>query len=318
MARKFPEGLSTGRSDVHNFDPHSESLIVDEKRYNVARWQPTTPAQVRALAEMIVQKAEERGLKSHGQLQPVKVRKLSATQYAVSAGFTRTKALQLINQDADFRARLNLKDDEVYPLRVEVEAQAEEQALLDNIDENLHRYDATAMDKANVVAVLVAKGWSDKRIAERFNWTPNWVGQLKKLQNLEPEYQKLVHQGDLPVQAAIDLTDVHPDERQEIVENAKRENGKVNGQAVRAAKREKVIEEAEKKGEEPTQKVARSMKELRKFFEQQSSPDNGGYDVACKFFKKLLDYTQGKCSERAVIKAVNDMIETEYVFEEAA
>ena len=316
MARKFPAGLSTGRSDVFNLDPLSESLIVDEKRFNVARWEPTTPAQVRDLAEKIVKKPEEHGPKNHRQLLPIMVRRPPTAAYSVAAGFTRTTAIRLINQDADFRKRLGLKDGEVYPLRAEITNQAEDDALLDNIDENLHRIDASAMDKANVVAVLAARGWSDKQVADRFNWTANWIGQLKKLQNLDKAHQKLVHQGVLGVQAAIDLTDINPDERDEVLDSAIKESrgngGKANGQTIRAAKRDKAIEQAEKNGTTPAQTVGRSMKDLRRFFEEQASADAGGYDVARKFFKKMLDYTHGKCSERTVLNAVNEMIETEY------
>lgn len=308
MARKFPGGLSTGRSDVFHLDANSGSLIVDEKRFNVARWEPTTPAEVRELAESIVQKAEEKGLKEHGQLQPVKVRKLSATEYAVSAGFTRTKAIRLINADADFRQRLGLKPDEVYPLRAEVYNQNEDDAILDNIDENFQRFNASPMDKANVVAVLAARGWSDKRIAERFKWTANWIGQLKKLQSLDVPHQKLVHNGTLPIQAAIDLTDLNPDERESVIEAAKSENGKVNGQKVRSAKRDQAIQRAEQTGTAVTTKVSRSMKELRNFFGTQANPDTGNHELVQKMFGKLIDYSTGKCGERAVMNVINEMI----------
>lgn len=307
MARQFPAGLNTGRSDVFNLDPNSESLIVDEKRFNVARWEPTTPAEVRDLAEKIVKKAEEKGLKEHGQLQPIKVRKLSKTEYAVAAGFTRTKALILINTEEEFRKRLGLKKDEVYPLRAEISNQNEDDALLDNIDENLVRVDASDMDKANVVAVLGSRGWSDAAIAERFGWSANWIGQLKKLHNLDKPHQKLVHEGTLGVQAAIDLTDVNPDERQEIIDNAKNSNGKVNGQKVRAAKRDKAIEQAEKNGTTPSSTVSRSMKELRKFFEAQADEATGNPVLVQKLMQKLLDYTHGKCGDRAVMNAVNNL-----------
>lgn len=314
--RKLPEGLGVGRSEVHMLDPMSTNLIADEGKYNIARWKPTTTEQVRELAEQIVQKAEERGLKDHGQLQPVKVRKISVNEYAISAGFTRYKALRLINTHPDLRKRLNLEKGEVYPLRCEISNQNENDALLDNIDENLVRIDATDMDRSNIVAVLGARGWTDKQIAERFRWTPNWVGQLKKLQLLDESHQQLVHEGVMGVVTAIDLTDLPSEERDALIEMAANESrgksGKINGQVVRAAKRDKVTEKAEADGTEVSHTVSRSMREMRTFFEQQGGVDSGNYDVVQNVFHKLLDFSKGKCGPKAVLNSLNALVETDF------
>lgn len=320
MARQLPGDLGQGRGgDVHLLNPLSDNLVVDEKKFNSSRFEPVTPAGVRALAEMIVVKAEETD--KHGQLQAVVVRKLDKETYTLSAGFTRYKALRLINEDEGFRQRLGLAKGETYPLRCEIKRQNEDDALMDNMDENLVRNELSPMDKAKCVATFVAKGWTHSDISKRFPrlGTANWCGQLEKLFELDKPLQMMVHKNELGVQAAIDLTDIPVDDRGEVLDQARAEaRGKqtVNGATIRSAKRDKAIERAEKTGEEVTGTKPRSIRELRKFLEEQSDKATGHPEEVRKLYAAFLGFVNGKKSERQVSNAVDKVADT--MFEEVA
>lgn len=196
MAMRLNAG-EVGRADYHFIDP--EQIVVDEK-LNGRAW-PHDDESVASMAKSF----EEDG----GQLQPVQVRRVSDNKVQLVLGYRRYNAALLFNK---------LHPDKPMKLKAIVVQINDEEALRRNIVENHERKETTPVDDAFAQRRLREDyGWPDTRIAEFYRCSPPYVGILKKLLMLPTKVQRLVHGRELSVQAATALADLPPGEQAQVL-----------------------------------------------------------------------------------------------------
>lgn len=159
--------------------------------------------------EEVVARADS--MRIHGQQQPIQVRAVPKTdEYEVIFGNTRTRAGNLI---ASGYTNLDGKEVEAkpdYKLRAEVVEVDAEQAFLRNVVENAQRTNCSPIDNAiNQQKLRDEYQYSDVKIAQLYGYSSSAsVSRLKKLLELEPEFQEEVHTGVITMNAGFLLFDV--------------------------------------------------------------------------------------------------------------
>ena len=313
MAVKLP--IESRRTDLHFVNP--DDLYVKEELRG--RCTPPTDEQIMNMAI---------SLHDHGQIQPILARR-DGEKVAVVAGFTRVAASRLLRKGFTFENR-EYKD-ELFLIKVSVADCNEEEAFRRNIVENCQRKQTSPVDDAfNQRKLRESYGMSDMEIAALYSCTSAKVGQYRKLLNLSSEEQSLVHEGKMAVSAAIDLLDVDQEKRQEIIEAARKENGKVNGSLIREQIRSVINDDQEDTvQEEPiapqgsenpqtpevpvrnkslkiVKSKSRSMKEVKNFLTSMLENDDESVQKFCKTFLKFI---QGSVSSKSVENALKKLKE---------
>ena len=242
----------------------------------------------------------------HGQLQPVTARRDSEKRIVITAGFTRTEAAQLIRKGFEHDGEKH--QDEAFKLQVRIIECNDEDAFKQNVVENAHRNETSAIDDAhNQNRLRKQYNMNDAKIARLYGYNnQNKVGRLRKLLMLTSEQQKLVHTGALTVSAALDLLELPEEERAVVVETASAEDGAVDTNEVR----EKAREARAAKGKNTT----RSIKELRKFFETTKGESLSPH--LREFADSFLSYLNGKKGDQALENALHKLYEAEVEYEE--
>ncbi len=194
---------------------HIDPLKVELDDNLNGRYGSVSDEKIRAMALSLIH---------NGQKQPIIIRRLGigqATRYAVVAGFTRTKAARLINTDPELRAlaesKSRMKPGEVFALRFELNTLNDKEALWHNVVENLHRNDLSPIDKALCQRRLRDAGYSDDEIAELYDCKVTWLDKLETLLLLSDEHRRLVHTGELCLNAAFELLGVMPEQRDKVL-----------------------------------------------------------------------------------------------------
>lgn len=150
-------------------------------------------------------------MRIHGQQQPIQVRPYPGTdEYEVIFGNTRTRAGQLI---ASGYTNLDGKEVEPkpdYKIRAEVVEVTAEDAFVRNVIENSQRSACSPIDNAmNQQKLRDEYQYSDVKIAQLYGYASSAsVSRLKKLLELEPEFQEEVHSGVITMNAGFLLFDV--------------------------------------------------------------------------------------------------------------
>ena len=135
-----------------------------------------------------------------GLLQPVIVRKI-LDGYELVAGFRRYHAAQ----DAGLES-----------IPVVVGEYTDREAAAVNIAENLLRKDLSPIDKAVGMDRLKKKGWKQKDIATAYHCTPAYVSQLLTIiKKLDGDNIERMHNGELSVQAALEIINPKPKDESE-------------------------------------------------------------------------------------------------------
>jgi ParB/RepB/Spo0J family partition protein len=191
-----------------------EDIIIDPEinaRPYTALIGKDTPAEEQALVELAA------SIMSHSQLQPVRVRIGTDGLPHLIMGARRTRAIALINSSGQFS-----------PLKVKasvVQACDDQTAQRDAIVENIQRRNLNPMDMAlNIQRVRQDHGWDGKKgtklVADHLKVSPATVTQHDRILTLEPQFQEQVFQGKLTLQGALDLLDVKPEKRAEVLAGA--------------------------------------------------------------------------------------------------
>lgn len=162
--------------------------------------QPRTHFDEVALAEL----AES--IREHGVIQPVEVEATGDGRYKLHHGERRWRAAKLAGLATVPAVVAEVFDDEV--------------ALIRGLLENLHREDLNPIDEANVYARLVAMGWARTRVCREVGRSPAHVAGRMAWLEMEPEIQKLVALGQLPIsgELALALAKLAPEVRVPLVE----------------------------------------------------------------------------------------------------
>jgi len=307
-----------GRADYFFIDP--EQIVVDEK-LNGRAW-PHDEESVASMAKSF----EEDG----GQLQPVQVRRVGDNKVQLVLGYRRYNAALLYNK---------LHPDKPMKLKAIVVQINDEEALRRNIIENHERKETTPVDDAFAQRRLREDyGWTDTRIAEFYRCSPPYVGVLKKLLTLPTKVQRLVHGKELSVQAATSLADLPPDEQAQVLaslmlgeqptsipvatEEPHTQDQPVSEQpSIAPADRPEQlapVPQAEAKPESLSQAVtrkvreakvakggkqARTLKEVRTFFEELTGPaEKPGVR---RLAELVLKFIEGRMVDKTMTKHVN-------------
>ena len=190
-------------------------------------------------------------IRERGQMIPVEVRPVEDGKLKLVFGYRRLKAIQRINQD--------LKPDERWRIKAIIVKATDEEALIRNIMENEKRRAASPMDTAhNIKRLRDTFNKSLEDIAAIYGKTATWATQQLQLLSLKPDEQRKVHEGIMPVDAAVMLLNL-PEPLREIastpVPSGKKRKPKVKTATVRKV--------ARKVAKPPKKVTARTLKEVK-------------------------------------------------------
>lgn len=250
---------------------------------------------------------------SHGQQQAVSARRMEDKRLLLTSGFTRNAAARLIRTGFDHDGE-HYEDPE-FKLQVKLSDCNDETALERNIVENCHRNDTSAIDDAhNQDRLRERYGRTDAEITRLYGYNnPNKVGQLKKLLSLSDEEQQLVHDGNLSVNAALNLLTVDSEKRAEIVAAATKDSGKIDGSVVTSQVRDVHLNDDNNDGAdaifgdtsdddaEPAKKITRSMREVKNYLG--ACLDDETFVDFHDVCKTMLGFIAGTKSERQMDNA---------------
>lgn len=313
MAAKINAGADVKRSDVFGVDPF-EVIVREEIR---GRCKPPSDEQIVTLAESLL---------DHGQQQPVRVRKIEENRLQLISGYTRTAAARLIREgfvDSEGKKR---KDRE-FKLQCMISTANDEKSFILNVVENEHRNMTSPIDDAlNQERLRSHHMMSDAAIAKLYGYkNQNKVGRLRRLLGLPDKVQNLVHDGNMTVEAALLLLDAPEDERDEILKQSQSDDGKVNGTAVRQTVREHILRDSEEQianktsgngkpssnGREKPKFKARTVSEIRKFFEGIAESDESESDPALiRFAGDMLKFIGGRMGDQGAWNALNRILDS--------
>lgn len=237
----------------------------------------------------------------NGQRQPVQVRPVKDDETELKVpelvlGFGRYYAVEMINSGnyPELREIAGLKDGERMMLLARSETISDEQALLHNIAENSSRNATSVVDDAyNHKRLRESCNWSDDDIAEYYGVKPAWVNRLKNLLLLDNDTLRLLHEGYINVMDAISTKDFNTDERHKIIDNAKKENGKIDKKTFK----DQVRQGRAKKG----RRSSRTMSELREMLSNLQENDDA---VVSRFATDMMRVVRGEIGEQGLLQAI--------------
>jgi ParB/RepB/Spo0J family partition protein len=261
-----------------------ETLLADPRaiqvdwKSNLSRGgRPVVDAELKSLARsMLTTDApgdSEEG--SSGQIEPIICRRDDQKRPVIVAGYRRLAAgLWLLeNGHPEFQIRFDVR-----------ECNDAEAALL-NIEENAQRLELEPLQLARAVKKL-----SDlynmplKAVANRLKKSANWLRQITELLDLPSEIKKSVEAGKTSTNAALELTRLHPDDRESVHREAKEQShkGKVRAAAVRQVAVERGVT-----GPKP-----RTTRQFRDWLEQRIRP--GEHPDSKQLAIAIRNYLDGK------------------------
>lgn len=279
MSMKLNAG-EVGRQDMFSVFPEHIIVIPSENGRKV----PHSQEEIESLARSIV---------TYGQQQPVVVRRVNDHKIQLVAGYGRHRAVQFINEE--------LQPDSPVKVQCKVVDCSPEEAFVRNLVENIERAVTTPIDDAHNQRLLREQfGWTESRIADFYQKSVAYISQLRKTLSLPTEVQNGVANGHIPINAALDLTELPVAEIVETVEEATDpETGKVSAEKVRKKVREKKIESG-------VGGKGRSMKEVRTFFEELIGPAEP--EGIKEFSKRVLDFIAGKITDKQMENTMRECL----------
>jgi ParB/RepB/Spo0J family partition protein len=274
MAVKI-NATGVGRADMYFILPNE--IHVDEVVNG--RWMPHDDATVMELVE---------SYKTVGQLQPVTVRKIDDNKVCLVMGYRRWKAACKFNE---------LHPDKPMKLKCVLNALTPEEALVRNIAENRERKETTCIDDAyNMRRLREEYGWTDTKVAEFFKVTQTYVSQLKKVLTLAIDLQMKVHKKELSLQSALALADLPVEEQKAVMVEATSDKGETKTKDVVASVRKKKVSRGKSQ--------ARTLSEVREFFEGLTGPVD-----ECKPLAELvLRFIAGSIADTDMGKDLLDIV----------
>ena len=299
MAIRINAGDDVKRGDLWYVDPFQ----IIKKEDLRGRKDPPTDEDIINMAMSFLE---------HGQQQPVKCRRNAQNQLVQTSGFTRNEAARLIRQGFDSPDGTFHQDPE-FKLQVTISDVNDEQAFIDNVVENAHRKQTSPIDDAyNHRCMRERYGKTDADIARLYRYSQQKVANLRRLLLLPDPVQQLIHDGKMPVQAGLDLLDLPDDKRDEAIAAVSEDDGTVKGSKVRELVRDHNLEESEnghasENGHVKTKTMTRSVREVRKYFEQWVDCEDS--PVLARFSKDMIDFIQGKKSVKAMDNAMRRLVE---------
>lgn len=226
MATQVNAGADLKRSDLYLVNPFEIEVL----EANRGRTTPPSEEDILNLAASIF---------DHGQQQPVQCRRVAGNRLQLTMGYSRMAGFRLIREGFTGTDGVERIDPEM-KIKVVVADTNDEKALTNNIIENRHRNQTTAIDDAvNQNLLRDRYGYDDEKIAGLYLCSVATVQRMQLLLRLEQKEQDLVHEGKLSVNAALDVLELPAEKRAEVLEKATvKETGKVKAAEVKAQVRD--------------------------------------------------------------------------------
>lgn len=277
MAAKINAGDYT-RGELFYIPPNE--IIIEDKLNG--RWEPHNEAAI----DKMVKSFEEQG-----QLQPVQVRKLKSADNRVQLvlGYRRTYAAIRYNE---------LHPEKPIKLKCVLVDINDDEAFQRNIIENKERSDPSPVDDAfNQRRLRENLGWTEAQIAKFYDVTSGYISQLKVLTGLPSKILKLVHAKQISVTSGISLADLSGDEQEAALTELA-----AGGQITTATVRKTVRKKKQAKGG----KQARTLAEVREFFESMTGPAET--DGVRAMAGVMLRFIAGKTSDEEMAASINELL----------
>lgn len=293
------------RADVYLYP---EEIIAES---NPSRWKSHTEQDIEERCE---------SFRMYGQLQPVMVCRI-AGKFHLVAGFLRHAAMVRFNEKyPEDRRKLSCQTSTV----------SEAEAMDKNIIENLERKDLSPIDKAHGMRRMQERFQkTGAQIAQVYKCAQSYVSNLIKLTLLPEKVQMQVHTGEMPVSAALELSNLQPADRDivlsQIVQDTqpatlrdgdekpqapqKKGKGKISAEEVR----EKVRQHRESNGttEENPPRSLKNVKELFLAIKKKEKKESGNgkpVGTMIEFAEMMLKYISGELTDQIVIKRLENML----------
>lgn len=269
------------RGSYYTLDP-TDIFVNEEDR---GRFTPPTEDEIIKLAVSISE---------YGQRQPVECRMMTDKRLRLTMGFSRMAAIRLLRDGFELDGKTYHDPDiRIHTLVANVD---DKKAFIHNVVENRHRNQTTPIDDAHNQDHLRERyTFSDADIAKLYGMQVSQVAKLSKLLILPPEYQTMVHDGRLPVSAALELLELPEDQWAAVIAETANAGGKVVGTEVKAKVRAHHLRDDKPKGNTTTAKPVhktRSVKEIRSYFETAKVMDSPVGSLA----KFVLSFVNGEVS----------------------
>jgi len=260
-----------------------------------ARFYGADPVHVEELAQKLAREDQE---------VPCSVRKIKREDgtfdIELVAGEHRLLAARKINEDPDLRA-IAEEHGNIHPktkmfmLKVMVSSLDLKEAMFLAIDENNLRAATSAIDDAHNQLILKEQfDLTDAEIGSRYKCGAAWISRMRLLTKLDDATKKLVHEGKIPVQKAMDMASLNEDQRAEVIGNATTEDGEIDTAEITKGTRDAANANKDKQ-------VGRNMTELRKDLKPYlEDPELAGTPEAA-FAKDLMKYITGKVGIQGAI-----------------
>ncbi len=245
------------------------------------------------------------------QQQPVICRQ-AKSGFQLVAGYNRTAAAQLIRKGFIDPLSKELVKDARFMLKMSLTTVSEAESFKINIVENAMRRQTSPIDDAlNQDHLRTKYNMTDAQIQRLYHYQDaNKVGRLHRLLSLPKKAQDFIHDGKLPVSAALDILDMEANSQKEMLQSVYSDidnNKKVVGSNVRKMVREKVLESNQEKPQDTQKFKHLSMKEVREFFtELCEHEDTQLSDLG----KSAIAWLSGKQSKNQFTQSLQQTITT--------
>jgi len=319
MAIQVNAGL-VKRDDLLKVDPF-EVILIEEKR---GRFEAPSEGWIIHTALSMM---------DHGQVQSVEARRRKPDRkLVVTLGYTRTAAARMIVKGFHAPHPTTGEDcfyqDENFRLKVVVNDCDEQTAAVRNEIENVDRKSLTPIDRAHQHKRYRDQwGWTNQDIADKLGEknTAN-IERYQGLLALNLDHQRLIHRGEMTVEAATLLLKLPEEDRAAAIES-NLVNGKVKTAGLRETARNAFLDDivadddgetsAEGNGHVPAEqrpvkppRVSRTRKEIVKWFSLRG--DDEAYDPALRdLCKSFVKFAEGRLGDKAFENAVVRFWESE-------
>lgn len=226
-----------------------------------------------------------------GLLEPLIVRPNNGV-YDLVCGFRRYEACK----------HLGMKEIPV----VVVDGMPEEQVAIYQLVENVQREDITPLEEANTFLALQKRDMSVTEIAKRVGVSKAHVSQRLKLLDADPDVQKAVASGDIPVSSVRDIVRLSPNEQKRVLKDAQKaldrkakltktgkpSKKKAKGKAIKDAAGKRTGEKpGKKKHKVSPEKIAEAFDMHLDAFREKldNAPSQREVDLLDKFFVYLVN-----------------------------
>lgn len=294
MALALKTKHQSRRTDMYFIDP-SDIILEDNMR---GRKFPPSDEEVIGLAMSMMKL---------GQQQPIVCRRDGQTRPVAVSGFTRTTAARMIRKGFTGSDGEKYQDKEFF-LQVKIIDQNEKEAAAANIVENHQRSETSVIDDAHNQRNLRERhGYSDDEIASLYGCSKAHIKNIARLTSLDEKTQRMIHDGKIPVSAAMDLIELPSEEQKQVIAESTKSTGKVSGAIVRKQVRDRQLQKNSSDEEENSgsqKSKPRTHKEISDWIqgrltnevkEISSGPVN-------EFMEKFLLWINGKLTDETINK----------------